>query len=110
MTMQCTTEQIESMRTHLEVFAKHSHDDLTTLGEWEVCTCTSTKSFLLHQLLMQSQAVPQGGVAGQAQELVPSLLLQPWIQLHISRVNLPNKVTYYLRQEVPVAGIAYHIT
>ena len=36
-------------------------------------------------------------------ELVPSLL-RPWIRSHVSRVNLPNKETYCLSEEVPVAG------
>ena len=63
---------------------------------------------------MQGQAVPQGGVLGQAPELAhaalaPSLLLRPWIQSYISRVNIPNKEAYCLRQEVPVVGRLIHL-
>ena len=71
--------------------------------------CTSDG---LSKKLKQSQAVPQGGVAGQAPVLAhdstgsmsPNLLLRLWIWSHISRVNLPNKDMYYLREEVPVVG------
>ena len=40
--------------------------------------------------------------------LAPSLLLFSWIWSYISRVNLTNKDTYYLREEVPVAGHMIH--
>ena len=39
--------------------------------------------------------------------LDPSLLLQPWIQSHISMVNLPNKDIYCIR-EVAVAVRLIH--
>ena len=41
----------ESAKTHLEVFAKHSHDYLTSFEEWEACMCTPTQSIRTHQLI-----------------------------------------------------------
>ena len=50
-----SAQQIESARTHLEVFAKHSQDYMVGQGEWEMCTHSPTQSVLQSQLLSDPQ-------------------------------------------------------
>ena len=50
-TIEYSSKEIESARTHLEVFAQHSWKYMVEYGEWEVCMHTPTQTVLPSQLL-----------------------------------------------------------
>ena len=70
-TIEYSSQQNESTRTHLEVFAKHSRKYMGRHGECEVCMHTLTLSVLLNQLLVD----PQG------KDLLGVLVTQPMVDL-----------------------------
>ena len=56
-TIKYSSMQIESARTYLEVFTKHSREYMVRHGEWKMCMHTPTQLVLPSQLLSDSQCM-----------------------------------------------------
>ena len=70
-TIEYSAAQMESARTHLEVFAKHCRDYMTSHGELEVCKHTPSTSVLLHHMIIS----PQGKDVPVTQSMVDLLCI-----------------------------------
>ena len=60
--------KVESVKTHLKVFAKHCNDYMTHHGHWKICKQVQVQSVLFHMLIPTAQ-------------MQKSPLVHPWLSL-----------------------------
>ena len=61
-TFEFSSKEVESTRTYLKVFAKHSREYMVRHGQWEVCKHASKQLVLPSKLLMDPQGKDLLGV------------------------------------------------